>query len=142
MLADGNKPRVGPTAKTLGVRTAADVARGVEPDITPDASGKVHPGTGGLSVSPRLVDLPAHRVPKRLQMAVPNARGDDMLKVWAMGSGSFASGPIAPDLVLRVDPRKPTKHGFIEPERIMDLEECRRAIEATQDLWALDEVIP
>jgi hypothetical protein len=142
MFASGSKPLIGSSNKTLGIRSPTDAAPGVEPDIAPDATGRVHPGTGGMSVGPRLVDLPAFLVPRRLKMVVPRAAGSAKLMVWAMGSGSFAPGPIAPGLVLRLDPARPTKHGFVEPDRIMTLEEYRQAIEATQNLWALDEVIP
>ena len=32
-------------------------------DIVVDANGMVHPNTGGMSVSPRIADLLAHRRP-------------------------------------------------------------------------------
>jgi hypothetical protein len=38
------KPAMGDTAAHLGVRVPAD--------IEPDESGRVHPGTGGMSVDP------------------------------------------------------------------------------------------
>src|SRR5439155_22421847 len=104
--ADG-KPLVGQDGKMLGVRLSID--------ITPDAAGRVHPRTGGMSVAPALVHLPHHRIPKRLRQAgLRHADGSDKLSVWAMGIGAFVEGPLWPELFLRVDPRDP-RHGFVEP---------------------------
>src|SRR5262249_46123513 len=50
------RPACAPTGRTLGVRPHID--------IPVDASGFVHPGTGGLSVAPEPpTNLPRHRRP-------------------------------------------------------------------------------
>jgi hypothetical protein len=142
MLAgpDG-KPMVGPDGKMLGVRSPAEVSAGVRPDVSPDAAGNVRPGTGGMSVSPSLRELPDHRVPKRLRLqGVANARGPNELRVWAMGQGQFVGGRVSANLLLRIDPRDKT-HGFVEPDIMMQLHEYRQALAATRDLWEVDEVV-
>lgn len=77
-------------------------------------------------------------IPARLHALVPDAVGDDRLFVWAMGDGPFASGAVAPGLVLRVDPDDP-KHGFIEPQSIMTIEEYQAALAGTRDQWVVYE---
>jgi hypothetical protein len=145
MLNDGGRPKLGESGDLLGVRTPTDVLPGVRPDIIPDEDGNVHPMTGGMSVSPSVVKLPPHRIPKRLRLSgVPDARGSDklpyMLHVWAMGEGEFVEGQLAPGLYLRLDPQDP-QHGLIEPDRIMRLEEYRRFVANTQQTWTIEEVV-
>jgi len=61
-------------------------------DIEPHASGCVRPGTGGMSVAPRLADLPPHRIPRRLRglAGLAFAAGSNTLRVWKIGNGPFA----------------------------------------------------
>jgi hypothetical protein len=129
MEGDNQKPRLGASATTLGVRPEVDI---------PVDAGTVHPGTGGMSVSPSLQELPPHRIPERLRSFVPNARGKNTLIVWRMGDGAFAAGPVAERLQLRPDPAG-TSHGFVEPEVRMSLSEYQEALHATRDLWEVDE---
>src|SRR3954451_10880370 len=105
-------PLCGAVAMALGVRLPQP---GHEPDVPVDASGNVHPGTGGMSVYASLPSMPARMVPKRLLPIIPFAAGSNNLRVWAMGEGPFEDGPIAPRLRFRVDPEDPM-HGFIEPD--------------------------
>jgi hypothetical protein len=130
MKQDQGKPAIGTTGVTLGIR--------VPVDIEADANGLVHAGTGGMSVSPTLLDLPKHRVPTRLQTIYPAASGNDNLCVWSLGSGEFFSGAIAEHLRLRLDPVK-AKHGFVEPSASMSLEQYQHALQSTQDGWIIDE---
>jgi hypothetical protein len=132
MLRDGDKPKTGPTKKTLGVKGGNDRFD----DIAPDANGNVHPGTGGMSVAPNWRNLPEHRIPKRLRHLYPRASGSDDYACWRMGTGAFESGPIAEKLNLAVD--KP-KHGMLQPAGVMTLAEFQAVLAATQDLWSLDE---
>jgi len=127
--ADG-KPTVGDGPTDLGVRVPADVQ--------PDTSGKIAPGTGGMSVAPSLADLPTHRLPKRLQALVPDARGVDTNVIWRMGEGDFFAEAITDDLQLRLDPER-ERHGFVEPVSPVALEEYRAALAATRDAWVRDE---
>lgn len=127
--ADG-KPAVGDNPTDLGAR--------VPVDIQPDALGNVQPDTGGMSVSPRLTALPPHRVPRRLRPLIPKATGRDFHFVWSMGDGQFVADAVALSLRLRPDPTN-SKHGFIEPDAEIPLSEYRRALEATQGKWQVDE---
>ena len=132
MLRDGDRPAVGPSAKMLGVRVPpADAC-----DLRPDRNGEVGPGSGGMSVVPNWTDLPDYRIPARLRHVVSGARGKNNLACWRMGDGTFEPGIVAEQLVLRPDA---PDHGVVEPERRMHLANYILAIEATRDLWSVDE---
>ncbi len=127
--ADG-KPTLGDGATDLGVRVPADVQL--------NTAGHVTPGTGGMSVSPRLIALPPHRIPRRLHLLVPKAAGKDFHFVWSMGEGVFAADAVALGLRLRPDPAN-SKHGFIEPDAVVPISEYQQMLEATQAEWRKDE---
>lgn len=135
MLADRGKPRVGATAKTLGVRVAPDP----KPDIPVDTAGLVWPGTGGMSVAPNWRSLPGHRIPARLVDKHPSATGKNSLYCWRLGAGDFLAGPVAPDLTFRPDPNTPAQHGLVEPAQEMSLADYQAALAATRDHWVVDE---
>ena len=83
---EDGKPLVGHSATSLGVR--------VPTDIRPDLARNVGPGTGGMSVSPSLAQLPALLVPTRLRHLVRGAKAwGGKLRIWKMGSGPFVAGP-------------------------------------------------
>src|SRR5688572_29078754 len=105
MTPDGEKPQVGSTARTLGVRPGAD--------IPVDSKGKVSPNTGGMSVAPSLQDLPPFRIPARLAVTIPDACGNDQDRCWRMGTGPFVPGEVA--LHLRLRPDSP-HHATVQPE--------------------------
>ncbi len=130
MKQDQGRLALGPTAQTLGAR--------VPEDIEADAAGMVRPGTGGMSVSPSLRDLPYFRVPKRLRALHSTATGSNDLFVWSMGTGDFVGEPVNNQLCLRLDPDD-GKHGFVEPAKGMSSNEYQNALTATQDQWAVDE---
>lgn len=130
MKGDDGKPGLGATATTLGIRPGKD--------ITPDAAGDGHPNSGGMSVSPSLRDLPAFRVPRRLQNLVPGAAGSNSHFVWRMGEGSFVASAVTEQLRLRPDPENDS-HGFIEPSDTMSIAAYQDAWHATQDDWSIDE---
>lgn len=127
--ADG-QPMVGRSKNMLGI---------VDGEIGVSATG-VGPGSGGMSVAPRLVDLPRHRLPRRLAAAlgVP-ATGNDKLRIWSLGAGEFQRGALTSDLDLRPDPDRQA-HGFVEPARPMTLAAYEAALGATRPDWTLDEV--
>lgn len=128
MLPDGVRPKVGASARTLGVR--------VPKDIEPDTSGHVHPGPHGMSVAPSLRALPHELVPKRLRHLHKGAVGPDSSKVWRHGEGSFAPATVAPHLVLRPDR---ADHGTVSPEAMMPLAQYEAAIAGTAADWVIDE---
>ena len=135
MLLDGDRPQVARSKKALGVLFGA----GPDDDIEADAEGNVHPAKGGMSVSPRLENLPMHRVPRRLGKKYPDrfpgATGSNQFWCWWMGEGPFEAGRLAARLVLRPDPDMPKTHGFVEPDQKMGLVEYEDALAATRDQW-------
>jgi hypothetical protein len=109
-------PECGPTARTLGVRLEGDLP------ITED--GMVEPETGGMSVA--LNDphnLPRHRLPKSL-----GGRGID--PAWQIDDSDLPDS-----LTLRPDPRKPSRHGFVEPIEVMPLQAYQEALASSRGNW-------
>jgi hypothetical protein len=135
MEEDEGKPQIGTGPAMLGARLPGS---GATHDIAPDENGNVQPGTGGLSVAPRLQDLPVFLIPRRLKHLVEDAAGTNRRRVWSMGSGEFEDGPVARDLRLSLD-GKDEKHGLVEPDRIMPVDQYQSALASTQSLWAVDE---
>jgi hypothetical protein len=137
MLSEGNRPLVGDTAQTLGVRTGT-VSR---PDIAVSADGTVEPRGQGMSVVLAWRFLPPHRIPARLyrQGKCRDARGKDELVCWRMGDGPFVRGPVSDGLQLCPDSGADPKHGVIEPSHEMPLGDYRAKLAATRDLWVVDE---
>jgi hypothetical protein len=62
MTKDGDEPKVGPSARSLGVRVPNDI---------PAPDGKVTPGSGGMSVAPAWGDLPPWRIPGDWSLLLP-----------------------------------------------------------------------
>ena len=119
MANDGGAPLVDPGH--LGVRT-----RGARCDIEVDATGSVHPETGGMSVTPdNPMDLPLHRRPRSLL-------GTGNRPVW-----SIASAHIAGRLTVRQDRRT---HWLIEPSSSMELAVFEEALADTAPRWSLSHV--
>src|SRR6516164_4279167 len=58
MLADGDRPQVGQTALSLGVRVPPDE----NADVAVSADGMAEPRSGGMSVAPAWRMLPVHRI--------------------------------------------------------------------------------
>lgn len=132
-MADA-RPEIGRSGNTLGVRVGP--APG---DDIPENGGFVYPGTGGMSVSPTLEAVPAHRLPRRLRgkfpARFPDARGPNQLHCWSTGEGEFLAGPFIDRLAFRPDPRAPDRHGLVEPEITMSVDDYEAAITATRDHW-------
>lgn len=134
MLADSDKPLVGASNKTLGVRFPPDKHSDIP--VAPD--GFVQPSTGGMSVAPAWRELPHFLIPRRLKHLNRNATGNNSLRCWCMGAGAFVDSPIAEKICLRIDPKN-ARHGFVEPSVRMHKEEFQAAIAATNEFWRLDE---
>lgn len=131
MRADETKrPAIGTSSATLGAR--------IPGDIDADANDLVHPGTGGMSVSPSLRTLPIFLIPRRLRHLVPGAAGNSSSYVWSLGNGDFVAAPVTQQLSMRPDPDK-QNHGFVEPAQIMPKNEYHAALAATQPDWTVDE---
>lgn len=127
MTPEGDRPKVGPTARSLGARVPGDIAA---------CDGHVLPNTGGMSVAPSWRSLPPHRIPRRLSYFAPDAAGSNVDACWKMGDGPFESGHLDEGLALR--PVSPI-HGFIEPSGKMTLDIYQAALAATRDFWWIDE---
>jgi hypothetical protein len=105
-------PLVGPTARTLGVRPIVDI---------PELSGRVQPGTGGMSVAP---DKPEnlHRLRRP-----PAYGGSGKDPVW-----SISIDLLGDDLQFRQDS---ATHGLVEPSRSMTMDELQQALVRTKPFW-------
>ena len=92
-----------------------------------------------MSVAPAVDHLPMHRVPRELRRRFPDrfpgATGSNRYACWWMGEGKFESSPVAELLVLRPDPRRPTQHGFVEPDQKMLIAQYQSALAATRASW-------
>ena len=131
-------PLVAPTATGLGVR----VAPTPHPDVSTDAQGILSGNMegGGMSVSPRLCDLPPWRVPKRLRHVHPGAAGTkNDHKVFRWGIGAFVRAQISPQLALTPDT---DTHGIVHPAQAMQVQQFQQALADTQTCWIVDEVGP
>jgi hypothetical protein len=138
--AEDGKPVAGSGFGELGVRPR---------DVEANPPDEAHPGNGGMSVQPSLAIIALyymHLVPRRLREANPMLFRGATAKmngyIWATGSGPFADGPFAPNLILRCDEASAEKlitHGVVEPERKMSLSEFAEALAATRDEWNVEE---
>jgi hypothetical protein len=52
-----------------------------------------------------------------------------------MGEGAFVPERVADRLCLRIDPDDPERHGFVEPDAKMKIEDYEAALSATSDQW-------
>ena len=110
------RPTCGTGSCMLGAR--------VPVDIKPDESGQVHPGGGGLSVTPHdPVRLPPHLRPISLG-------GFGKLPVFEVEEGDLGT-----QLRYRPDARKPDRHGQVEPALAMVLAQYQGALAATRAAW-------
>jgi hypothetical protein len=130
MQPDGTGPKLGRSRRCLGV------VPGPKGDIEPDASGQVHPATGGMSVAPTWTDLPIWRVPQRLASKIRGASGANADRIWSLGNQRFSDAPIASGLRLRVD--RPG-HGNVEPDVTCPFNEFEMNLGATRSSWVVDE---
>jgi hypothetical protein len=92
-----------------------------------------------MSVTPRIGDLPLNRIPKRLRLLKPGARGKDEDRVFRMGSCEFNHALITKELELCPDDRPTPCHGVIQPSCVMSLGRFQGALSATKEQWTIDE---
>lgn len=110
-----NKPELGRTARTLGVRTPRD--------IVPDDDGYVYPEVGGMSIAPHNPKLlPLHRRP-------PSLGGSGRDPVF-----KFHISSLPDSLIVRLD--KP-EHGMVEPAQKCLLTQYEQELSSTQSSWEL-----
>ncbi|UQA54985.1 hypothetical protein [Polyangium aurulentum] len=135
MKADGDRPLVGSGRGELGVRLPGGMGK---PDVTPDEANLVHPGRGGMSVSPSLRQLPYFLIPRRLDetLGLRGAKAPNDWCVWRMGIGPFIGAAVGPDLFLRPDG---DDHGLLEPSRVMLASDYQTFLGGTRDAWVIDE---
>jgi hypothetical protein len=113
----GAVPQCGSAANQLGVRPGVDIPN------SPDEL--VHPGTGGMSVAPDdPARLPPHVRPQRLG-------GHGKLPVFELDCAV-----IPPLLGVRLDPKHPERHAFVEPVSTMTVNEYQAALCATRAYWS------
>ena len=94
-------------------------------DIQKTPDELVHPGTGGMSVTP---DDPA-RLPPHVRPRWLGGQG----KLPAFFYLEFAA--LAPPLGVRLDPKHPERHAFVEPALMMTVDEYQAALCSTRGLW-------
>jgi hypothetical protein len=116
LKAEGGEPLRGDGDCMLGARVPIDVK--VDPD------GQVHPDRGGMSVTP---DDPA-RLPPHFRPV--SLGGYGKLPVFGIGVARLGER-----LSYRPDPKKPARHGFVEPALTMPLATYRTALAATAPAW-------
>ncbi len=110
-------PKIGPSARTLGVRPGAQGDIPVEGDV-------VKPNTGGMSVTPDdPMGLPSFRRP-------PGMGGTGKDPVYCISEECLGQS-----LRYRPDPHRPNEHGFIEPSKPMTLEDFQKALADTVRSW-------
>jgi hypothetical protein len=114
-------PQVGRSASELGVR--------IPNDIAPDEDGFVKPGTGGMSVAPKSVlNVPPHRRPRGMHMG---STGNKNTRMYAIVDSDLP----ADRLRVRLDPKKPQIHAFVEPAVTIELAKYERDVANTQSKW-------
>ena len=125
MTADSDGlPLVRRSARSLGVRTPADIAPGVEPDVLVGAPDEVlRPDQGGMSAAPNdPANLPRNRRPPQVDGGI----GKD--PVWEIDAKDLG-------LALRYNQDKPT-HGTVEPAESMTFAQYEAALLATREKWS------
>ena len=119
MRSDGDRPALGATRTTLGVKIRDS------PDILMDADGFVYPKTGGLSVAPTPSHLPLSKRPIALG-------GNSRLPVWRLDLDHLPGS-----LFCRATSGS---HRAIEPAAPMRLAEFQEGIYGLQALWVLEKL--
>jgi hypothetical protein len=129
MKKEGERPKTGRTATSLGVK--------IPEDIAVDEKGWVSPSTGGMSVAPAWRLLASHRIPARLKHLCRDAAGSNNVHCWKMGEGEFVDGSLTSALKFR---RDTAIHGLVEPTATVPLETYEANLTATREHWMIDEV--
>ena len=136
MFGDEGQPITGSDKNMLGVRLPPSEP----PDMSPDVDGYVAPGTGGLSVSSAISQLPVPLIPKRyrnLDKKYKKARGDDPLEVFRLGDLEFTQCQVSGDLSLVPDS---FGHGTIQPTQRILAQDFQTALADTRNQWILLQI--
>lgn len=127
MEEENGMPKVGSSAKLLGVR----VPPNPKPDVQPNANGLIPTLTQknpqGMSCAPRIEDLPRHRRPVHWD----GKQKSPTFQVW-----KIAEEDPDPDLAIVQDS---PSHITIGPSGDMTADELQAALAATQSKWVLME---
>lgn len=89
-----------------------------------------------MSVVPHWKLLAPWRIPRRLAVVVPNARGRNDVACWRLGEQGFVAEQIGEHLQFVPDH---LTHGLVEPLYAMPLEGYEGALANTQNDWVVDE---
>jgi hypothetical protein len=119
-----DKPTVGQTAMTLGVRPG---------EVDTNAQGNAIVNHRGMSVNPAWRVAPLFLIPRRLGTG---GRGRDNTFCFRRGSGAFQRSPCGPGLELLPDS---TTHGVVRPAQIVLLTQYEADLHATRLEWEIDE---
>jgi hypothetical protein len=93
----------------------------------------------GMSVFRSLADMPRlfrKLVPIHLAHKVRGAAGVGGMRIWTMGQGQFASGPLTGQLELD---ESGGMHGNVCPNKAMPLATLQAELASTQGSWTIDE---
>jgi hypothetical protein len=118
------KPTVGQTATTLGIRPG---------EIDLDASGNVILNDKGMSVNPEWRAASIFLIPKRLGTG---GRGSRTSHCFRRGTAPFQQAPCGAGLELL--PESPT-HGVVRPAQPVLLAQYEADLHATRLEWEVDE---
>jgi hypothetical protein len=142
MYEHAGKPRVGDMWCELGVRPPGRFKANGKPeiaDVDVDANGDVVLNKKGMSVFRSLADLPRlylKLVPIHLAGKIRGAAGLGEMRIWKMGQGAFASGPLTGKLELD---ESGGMHGSVCPANAMPIAALQTELANTQDAWTVDE---
>src|SRR6266436_6908014 len=103
-----------------GLPTVSQTSLGVRPgiDVDLDALSNVLVNGKGMSVAPNWRNISRNRIPKRLRLIVPGARGSNNTFCFRTGDGAFVQGAFANGLTLEPDS---ATHGNVAPARVVPL---------------------
>lgn len=127
-------PVAEPTGRGLGVRPPSSKDR----DVDVDASGHILVNGRGMSVARHWRDLPAHRIPERLDDGELGASGSSKDACWRTGEGGFEPGPFAAGLCLALKSHAPVL-GNVAPTEPISLQRFQAQLAATREGWIIDE---
>lgn len=119
-----DKPTIGRTAATLGIRPA---------EVDLDVLGKVIPNDKGMSVNPGWQVAPIFLIPKRLGTG---GRGSNTSHCFRRGTAPFQQAPCGPGLELFPDS---LTHGVVRPAQPVLLAQYEADLHATRLEWEVDE---
>lgn len=130
---DEGLPRVGTTAKCLGVRPPPNS----HADVELDEAGNVTLNRKGLSVSQDWRQLPGHLIPEHLDDGFNGASGKGM-RIFVRGEGSFDEALVAETLELLHKPNTRSS-GVVAPVFLIPLAQYQQDLAKTRKEWVVNE---